>query len=276
VLWEDERMVTEPMRDAAAGTTSLPVLFATPFEAQQTSDAASNRDIQWQLDVSARMPGVNYNSSFEVPVFKTAESRADFKLDESLAADYTAAPQSDLVLRGAGIVKEPLAGGGVRLVFPAARNWKSALLVSLFALIFGIGVALFVPMVWKDFFDHFGLLRLFMLIGFGIFFPVVWLVMLFAALDLWLYRSVVEANSSELTFRGGFFGIGRKRIWAANDVMKFKLHETMSSGKNVWKSVVIVPKNGKERTIAQLIFGKLPQQAVIDELNAALRRAENN
>jgi hypothetical protein len=155
-------------------------------------------------------------------------------------------------------VKEALPGGGVRLVFPAARNLGSALVVTAFAAIWG------------------GAIWLMLHVGAPIIFPIVFglfeLFFLWVLLDLWLYRSMAEVRSNQLWVRGGLLGIGRKHAIAAKDIKRFTTSENMSSGIHVWKNVVVEPRNGKKRTIAQTISSKLAQQAVIVELNAALRR----
>jgi hypothetical protein len=258
VLWQDERVVTEPIRDIAAGAIAVPVLFAIPYEAEETSRAESNRCIFWRLDVAAKTPGVDYKSRFDVPVYKTADSRPDFKLDAGLLADYVASPPRDLVLRDAGIIKEPLPGEGVRLTFPASRNWGAALVVTGF-------LAFWSAAIWA-------MLHFSVPIVFPIVFGLIELVVIWLASDLWFYRSVVEARKDGLTCRGGLLGIGRRRSWTADEVKRFTTRESMSSGHQVWKHIEVVPKKGKKRTLAQTINGKLAQEAVIDELNEALGR----
>jgi hypothetical protein len=103
-------------------------------------------------------------------------------------------------------------------------------------------------------------------------FGLIELFVFWIALDLWLYRSVVEANKDGLSWRGGYFGIGRWRSWKADEVKKFATSEAMSSGHKVWKHIEVVPRHGKKRKIAQTVSGKLAQQAVIDELNTAMGR----
>lgn len=261
VLWQEERLVTEPMHDRFTGSMAIPVLFAIPYEAQETSPTDSNRTIEWRLDVSAMMSGVDYKSQFEVPVFKTAESRKNFQLDKDLVAEFAAAPPRELVLSQAGIVKEPLPAGGVRLVFPAARNLGSAL---------GITAVLVVwsAIIWIMI--HFQA-PVFITVFFGLF----ELLILWVAVNLWFYRSAVEAHADRLSFRGGLLGIGRQHAWAADEVQEFTTSDWMSSGTHVWKNIVVVLRNGKKWTIAQFIYGKLAQQAVIDELIAALRRDQD-
>jgi hypothetical protein len=258
VVWQDERLVAEPMRGASIGTTAVPVLFAIPYESKQSSRPTSKRDVRWILDVSARTSGVNYNSRFEVPVFRTGDSCPDFKLDESLSADFISAPPPDFVFREAGIMKEPLPGNGVRLVFPAARNPGSAVFATVvFAVLMAIvwflrnvGVPIIFPIVFG-------------LVGLGI---------VIITLDLWFYRSVVEARSDGITFRGGLFGMGRRRFWPASEIKAFGSDHSMSSGRNVWKNIEIELADKKRKTIAKSIGSKPAQEAVVNELNAALGR----
>lgn len=256
VLWQDERLVMQPMRDRGGEGAAVPLMFAIPFESQETSRVQSQRDIRWQLELSAKMPGVDYKSRFDVPVFKTADSRCDFKLDESLAADFSAAPPREFLLGEAGILKEPLPRGGVRLVFPAARNLGMA-----------VGLTVFLA-IWS------GAIWLMLHLGAPIFFPILFglieLFVVWGTLDLWFYRSVVEADRNGLRSRGGLFGIGSLRYFAADEIKEFRAEEQMSSGSHVWRNVVVVPRKGKRRKLAKGISSKLALEAVIDEVEAAL------
>lgn len=256
LLWQDERLVTQTMREEATASIVVPVLFAIPYECAETSRADSKRDVLWRLDVRARVPGIDYSARFDVPVFKTADSRKDFKIDEQLAADFV--PESSRVglLAEANIVKEPLAGSGVRLTFPAAQNPSSAFVITAVLLLWSVAI-------W--FMVHKGVLLLLPLI-FGLF----GLMFAWIAIDLWFYRSVVEASADGLRGRGGWLGVGREWSLAADEVRSFMTEEYMSSGRSVWKNVVVVPRTGRKRVIAKGIASKLVQQAIIDELTAAL------
>src|SRR5262249_37336262 len=100
-LWQDEQLVTEPMRGDGEGM-AIPVLFAIPFDCRETAQPDQTGGVHWRLEIAARVPGVDYLAKFDVPVFKTAESRADFKLDEGLVAQVASAPNRDLIFREAG------------------------------------------------------------------------------------------------------------------------------------------------------------------------------
>lgn len=258
VLWQDERFVAKAMSGDGFEGVAVPVLMAIPFTARPTTGADGTPRIRWLLEIFAALPGVNYKTEFEVPVFKTADSRQDFQIDEQLAAEYSSAPDNDMFLREAGIIKEPGRAGGVRLVFPAARNLGSSLVMALLA----VGLC---GGAWFMF--HNGVMFLFPIFFglFGLFFTLI-------AIESLFYRSVVEASAVGLTVRGGLFGIGRTRTYSPEDVTRFTSAENMSSGKHVWCTISVETRSDKSRTIGKGISSKLAEQAVIDELNAALGR----
>jgi hypothetical protein len=292
VVWHDERLVMNPITEG--NKTGVPALFAIPFELPQTSRPESEHEVEWRLEVWARLPGIDYNATFDVPVFKTAESQRDFRLVEEMLPKC-APRDNELVLREAGIVREPIGTRGVRLTFKAARNWRTALAVSLFLVLASAIVAFLlavngdeirdffnIPGHWHSVANDFGVMKLaaaifrtFLVVVCSAIFTLVMVFFLVVALDLWLYRSVVEATPDGLTFRGGWLGFGRTHRVAPEDIRQFKAEEYMrSSGGGLWKSIVLVPCRGRgeKLTIGKGIGSKLAQDAVIDELNATLGR----
>jgi hypothetical protein len=61
----------------------IPVLFGIPFGLPP-----SGPPISWTLRVRGKQPGVDVDLRFSVPVFQTAESRPDFKLDDTGIRPY--------------------------------------------------------------------------------------------------------------------------------------------------------------------------------------------
>jgi len=92
-VWEAERRISQALGQPDPGCTAIPVLFGIPYEAPSTGGPSNERG-DWKLEVRSAQSGVDYKAVFEVPVFKTAESRPDFTLDESLLAPYTASDAS--------------------------------------------------------------------------------------------------------------------------------------------------------------------------------------
>jgi hypothetical protein len=77
VLWEDLRTVPSDGLAMGPRGTSVPVAFAIPRRLEPTSPEAGDSTIEWRLDLSAGLPGVDYFARFEVPVFVTADSSDD-------------------------------------------------------------------------------------------------------------------------------------------------------------------------------------------------------
>ncbi|MCI0332528.1 MAG: DUF3592 domain-containing protein [Planctomycetes bacterium] len=246
-LWRKERRVTEPMRDRAGEAIAVPVLFAILYKAKETSPADSRRKIQWRLAVSAETPGVDYEAQFDVPVFKTPDSRPDFELDERAVAEFEAAPQRNTMFRAAGIIKVPLPDGGVRLVFRAARNLETAVPLTVITVLWSGAIWMLLRAGW---------------IVLPIVFGLIDLLLIWWAARVWLYRSSVEARPDGLTLQGGLLGIGRQRSIPADEVEKIT---------EEWDNIVVVLSDKKQRMIARSIEGQLTQRAVVTELKAALR-----
>ena len=78
-LWKTSRRLRGDLAEDDPTHSAIPVLFAIPFDAEETS---LEEQISWHLTVEAKTPGIDYKAEFEVPVFRTEESREDFVLDE--------------------------------------------------------------------------------------------------------------------------------------------------------------------------------------------------
>ena len=159
-------------------------------------DSDSNNRVLWRLRLSATVPGVDYESQFEVPVFRTPAS------DQPLSADEER------------ITQDPLAGAeyqqpadsrivvtsnrrGTEILFPAARNPGAATSLTFFLLLWLGCIALQLyfraPLVFPIVTGLFGLL---IFIG---------------VLDLWLQVSRVTVDAGTLTWASGYLFPGRER-----------------------------------------------------------------
>lgn len=68
VVWRDEAIVGAELLGRDSSGVYVPVSIAIPPDARPTSDGPA-REIQWRLTVSAARPGLDYDASFDVPVF---------------------------------------------------------------------------------------------------------------------------------------------------------------------------------------------------------------
>jgi hypothetical protein len=259
-IWQDEHHVSRTIHGSTSDETAVPVLFAIPFEAAETSRSPVTKPIKWRLSVSASVPGIDYRSQFEVPVFKTADSRPDFKLDDKLAAQFDVQPDVASIFRDAKIIKEDLADGGVSLFFPMARDRASALFITAFFAAFGVAlwpIAAANAPVW-----------------FRVPFLSIWSLVVFAlacgTLDYWFYQSITNVSPREIIIQGGLFGLGRRRTFQPQEIEKFETAAFGSSSFAAQLNIVAKLKSGKQITLAKRVSNHTAIQAVLDELNRAI------
>ena len=242
VIWQDERRVRgEPTRTNVAMETHIPVAFRLPSDAQPCDDTDSNNRVLWRLQLSAVVPGVDYESQFEVPVFRTPAS------DQPLSAEEER------------ITRDPLAGAeyqqpadsrivvtsnrrGTEVLFPAARNPGAATSLSFFLLLWlgciALQIHLRAPLVFPIVTGIFGLL------------------ILISVLDLWLEVSRVTADAGTLTWATGYLSPGRERMLHGSEIADVIVSIGMQAGTTVYYDVAVVRKNSKKIKVGRSVRDK--------------------
>jgi hypothetical protein len=74
VLWEREERIPLEKWQAGAGHTDIPVLFYIPAGLPQTDVDDSSNQVIWRLSAKAEVRGVDFETTFAVPVFPTGET----------------------------------------------------------------------------------------------------------------------------------------------------------------------------------------------------------
>lgn len=257
--WEDEQIVAHDILQDRDERSAIPVLFQIPYDCQPTAKTSSGTDTNWRLQVTAKMPGVDYKAIFDVPVFKTEASDPNFVADRSAIEPYTVPADPARDLRDAGVrkVASPLRDG-CRFVFPMARNLGAAVFLTLFSLVWSGSIVF---------------MRRFEV---PIFFPIVFgafdVLILACTLYVWFYRSVVDVSSQGIEVSGGLFGLGRRHWIESPDVAKIETARGMRYGPQVYYNVIIVRTNGKRVTAGREIRGSRLTAAVIRQIEDALGR----
>lgn len=255
-LWQDERVIGRTL-SAPGQPAAVPVAFALPYDQPPSTTESGRREVTWRLEVSAAVPGIDYSASFDVPVFQTEESRAGFRLDEDLIADYAVRHDPEQEFRRTGVIRVPApAGWGDRFIFPMFRNPGAVLALGLFTLLWaGVCVGLFysdAPRLFPIVFSLFGLL---LILGF---------------LDVAFYRSVVDVFRDGINVRSGLFGLGRlKRIDAA-DLADLKPVRGMQAGSRLYYGVAAVTNGGKKITLGKRLPTKQAAELVIEQMRRSM------
>jgi hypothetical protein len=85
VLWE--RTLTMPGALQETGGISIPIAIPIPADARETDERDASDRVIWRLAVTAEVPGIDYSATFEVPVFRTAESETPLTAEELAALE---------------------------------------------------------------------------------------------------------------------------------------------------------------------------------------------
>src|SRR5262249_26932959 len=119
--------------------TTIPIAFAIPADARQCDDHDPNDRVLWRLEVSADVPGIDYASAFEVPVFRTAESATPRTESEEVADRDPLAPA---VYRQPATSRIEVTSNrrGTEIFYPAARNPGVAISLTVFLLIWCVSI----------------------------------------------------------------------------------------------------------------------------------------
>jgi hypothetical protein len=236
-------------------TTTIPVAFAIPGDAEPCDDRDPRNRVLWRLDVTASVPGVDYASTFEVPVFRTADSARAPTAEETAAlladSDSPAYRQpAESRIRVAANRR------GTEVVFPAARNPGAALGLTFFLVIWTASI-------W--FMLYVGAPRIFPIV-FGLF----ELLLLWGVLELWLRVTRTTAESGVITVASGYLSAGGERRFAASDISDVTARIGMQAGRRPYYDVALVRTNGKRVTLGHGVRDKREAEWLAGLLRDAL------
>ncbi|MGH7526653.1 MAG: hypothetical protein ACREMX_08100 [Gemmatimonadales bacterium] len=256
LLWQEERQVPgQVSRQASGMRVVVPVAFAIPADAEPCERSNPSDCVLWRLEVSASVPGVDYGSSFEVPVFRTAESELPRTEEEEAAVRDPAAPA---VYRQPPDSRIQVSTNrrGTEILFPAARNPGAATWLTVF-------LVLWSGIVWALL--HFNAPVLFPIV-FGLF----GLLLLYGALEMWLRVRRVTAASDSITVATGYLAPARERSYPVSDIAEVTTKIGMQSGGTPYYDVILVRKDGKRVTAGHAVRDKREAEWLAARLTQAL------
>ncbi|MEN6557732.1 MAG: DUF3592 domain-containing protein [Thermoguttaceae bacterium] len=274
VLWQSKQTIVSELQQADPEKTAIPVLFAIPFDCLPT-DPSQRRT--WRLECRAKTPGLDFKTTFDVPVFRTSESSPNFQMDAHLLDGHVAPVDSEAEWNRSGVRKTlSPTGEGCRLAFPMMRQpWLG--LLSLIAGIVFLGTPVFVYFATGDLTGSWLAGHVVATAATGLIFGLIGLILTFVAFDVWFYRSVVDISPQGLTIVGGWFGLGPTREIAAADVRELKTVSHMSVGsgaaKKSYYDIDVLLTSGKKITLGKRVLESGPTEAVLQEIRRAMGQA---
>lgn len=256
VRWEDQETIVRTVGDQNSGGMAVPVSFVIPFDCPECSDTDSNNRILWRLTVTAKVPGVDYSATFEVPVFRTADSRdgGDGGVDPIAAYRKPEEPLRSPSDRGITMTTLP---GGVEFYFGPARTPGSA------AVMTSMGI-LFMAAGW--FARQGGAPLLFALVFSG-----TGLLTLWAGLNLWFGSMRVTIVSGEVRLRKRRLVTDPTKVYATDTIRGFAAQAMPTQkSQNTCYQVMLMPRAGgnvlmganiKDKREAEWIAAQMSQAA---------------
>jgi hypothetical protein len=243
VLWQDERRVAGGRaRDAAGWRTDVPVQFRIPADVEPCSLDDPNNRVLWRLTVSASVPGVDYASVFEIPVFRTEASAAPPTESEARLAAEQVRALAEYRQPADSRIRVTNRSQGVEIVFPPARNPGAAAGVTAFTLIWG-GIC------W-------GLVHYKAPLLFPVVFGLSELLLLWVSLQLWLGVSRVTARPGMLLLAKGIGSPRGERTLPSAEVADVISAIGMQAGAIPYYDVVVRQKDGEKLTAGRSVRDK--------------------
>jgi hypothetical protein len=235
IQWEEEKVLTGDVIHSGG----IPVLFNIPFECRPVETISASRSVAWRLNASAKVTGTDFAADFEVPVFKTSESRPD----APKLSDPTAAYEKPINLSlPRGIRIRTASTGGTEFHFAAARNKGAAFGLTCFTAIWVGAIVL--------------ILKLKAPIGFPIVFGFFGLLMVLGVIGMWTGASRVVADLSGLTITHWYCFISWRKFVPSPDVRSVEPKLGMSSGTTTYYDLHAVTAGGRRIKLASAIRGK--------------------
>jgi hypothetical protein len=149
-MWEDTRTLRAGTATYGQTELCLPVDFQIPYDCLPYDDSNPKDQILWQLTAKADIPGANLDLRFDVPVFRTEQSRTTIGEPPEKAARLEAtldSPESPLPGK---VRREVDPSGGAILVVSGWPGWGTFILTMVLAAGLLIGGGIWLNTVWRD------------------------------------------------------------------------------------------------------------------------------
>jgi len=256
ILWREEASVPPSALAQTPEGVTIPISFRIPPDQQETYAEDPSNQILWIVQATADVPGVDYDDSFEVPVFGKVAQPAAAESAGGAAATTAFAPSAPEPERHT-ILVQPTADG-VQFYFPADRNPGAATGLTIFFAIFAAAFVFLVKM------------------GAPIIFPIVFgffdALMLLIALYTWFGTSKVTIGSGQLTAHSGILGLGPTRVVALDQIQSIDYAIGMQTGGaqgTPYYDIRLTPASGNQVTLGSGVKDKKELEWLLAQMRAA-------
>jgi hypothetical protein len=262
LVWEESYVLGAERLYRGREGLDLPVDFHIPYESEPSDESDRYNKIIWRVEASAKLTGVDYETRFDVPVFKTADSSTDVPKESGYG--FETAPSQEFDPKTATIEIRPSALGGTEYYFAAARNKGAAAALTIFFLLFsGITAALF----------YFGVPLLFPIV-----FAFFCVLMLVFVVDVLFTSMRVVIEDGKVRVVRSTFGLRSAKEIPYSDVSDIKLkigmqqQQTMTQTAKAYYDIEIHRQSGRKVAVGRSIPSKREAEWLAEQMLLQIAR----
>jgi len=257
VRWQTEQSVIQLSPTGGGATQSAVVRFQVPYDVSPTGRIDERNSVLWKLEANAAVPGVDFATSFEIPVFKSTASSPQLTEEQLRSEDVSKGTPIIAPADHPGVAIVPSTGGGTEFILRTRGGIRGTFPAMAIVLIFA-GIAALIAYAGAPF--------IFPLV-FGMF--ALFLVSIVAFLAFGESRIIVEAG--RVSVRNSLFGIpflASRRV-PCTSITKIGVKGESQGGKRGYYSITLTQEKGK--TISPFLF--LYERRQADWLAEEVRKA---
>ncbi len=250
-LWEQSQVMSHVVLEGDRSRSAIPVFFHIPYSCKPTDESDPHDKIIWQLKIEAKLPGVDYMTQFEVPVFRTEASREDQAESEVLPdplAEYREQEDPTKRLEEVGVRIMKNIHGGTVFNFRSGRNLGTSLGVTFFFII--CAAASWATITYGAHWIAIVFAGIFTLIS-GV-----------AFLSAWFSKGTVTVYPDRVELISKFCGLGSMVNMPIDEIDSIELTQGMRSGDVVYYDLTFQRKDGYKKQVSSQIDGLVAAEAL--------------
>jgi hypothetical protein len=259
ILWQEEHQARKGELYPGPTGTALRFAFEIPYDCRETDEKDSNNRVFWSLQAQAMVPGVDFDATFELPVFRTEQSSETVTTRSLSHAPQMSSDELVQLRENSKIRVGSSPGGGKEIFFPAARNPGTAAGMTLFLAIWSgvdwLLIHLEAPLIFPIVFGFFGVL------------------ILYGVLALWFGTSRVVIEAGEVRVKKALMGVGSSQTVPVSEIKGVTTKIGMQQGGQKgtpYYDIVLRRHSGRDFVAGGFIKNKREMEWIVQEINDAL------
>jgi len=256
VLWQTEQSVVRLSPTGEGAAQDAAVRFRVPYDASPTGEIDENNSVFWKLETDASVPGVDFSTGFEIPVFKTLASSPQVTEERLRSDDVSAGTPAIAPADYTGVAVVLSAGGGTEFILKPREGLLGTVpamgVVFIFAGIAALLAYAGAPFIFPLVFGMFALLIAFVLV-FGAF-----------------GESRIVVEKGHVSVRNSLFGIMRGRRMPCSSITKIGVKGEGRAGKRGYYSITLTQEDGKSTSPFQFLRERRQADWLAEEVRKAM------